>query len=245
MSEGDGRQTAAEMPDSQPAAETTDSQRAVETADGQPAAETADGQPAVEREDSQRAVETADGQRAVETQTVAEADQSLVVVCGPPGVGKTTVARTAADYLGGSVLRTDVVRKDLSPEPSYDDAATRAVYDQLLSRAQTRLAAGDSVVLDGTFRTRTQRERAAVTAATVGSGFRLFRVACEESVVRRRLAAREDDASDADFGIYQTVREQFESVALDHDRIDNTGTSGATCRRVERLLRADESSPEQ
>ncbi|MFB6177910.1 MAG: AAA family ATPase, partial [Halobaculum sp.] len=53
---------------------------------------------------------------------------SLVVVCGPPGVGKTTVASEAADQVDGTVLRTDVVRKDLFPEPTYDEAETEAVY---------------------------------------------------------------------------------------------------------------------
>ena len=37
----------------------------------------------------------------------------LVVVCGPPGVGKTTVAGMIAERLGAARLRTDVVREHL------------------------------------------------------------------------------------------------------------------------------------
>jgi predicted kinase len=169
--------------------------------------------------------------------TASEAESvSLVVVCGPPGVGKTTVASEAAEQVDGTVLRTDVVRKDLFPEPSYDEAETDAVYDELLARSRERLADGESVVLDGTFRTERQRERAATLATECGGAFELFRVACEESIVRRRIEDREDDASDADFDIHQMIREEFEPISRDHARIDNSGSCAETCASVAERL---------
>ena len=41
---------------------------------------------------------------------------TLVVVCGLPGVGKSTVAGVVSDRLEASRLRTDVVRKELFDE---------------------------------------------------------------------------------------------------------------------------------
>jgi shikimate kinase len=35
----------------------------------------------------------------------------IIVVCGLPGVGKSTVARAIADAVDGEVLRTDVIRQ--------------------------------------------------------------------------------------------------------------------------------------
>ena len=76
---------------------------------------------------------------------------TLVVVCGLPGVGKSTVARQVADRIDAVVLRSDAVRKALHPDPTYSAEETAAVYDALLSRAEERLDRGESVVLDATF----------------------------------------------------------------------------------------------
>jgi len=171
-------------------------------------------------------------------ESVAGGDPSLVVVCGPPGVGKTTVAGAAAERLDATVLRTDVVRKELFPEPTYADGETAAVYEELLDRGRDRVGAGESVVLDGTFRTGTLRERAVAAARECGARPRVFRVVCAEATVRDRLATREADASDADFEIHRQIRREFEPVDCDHHRIDNSGTASETHRQVETALDA-------
>lgn len=177
-----------------------------------------------------------DGGAGVAERAGGGASPTVVVVCGPPGVGKTTVAAAAATRLDAAVLRTDVVRKELFPEPTYADAETEAVYAELLERGREHVTAGRSVVLDGTFRTRSQRGRALATARECGADTRLLRVECAESVVRERIAAREGDASDADFEIHRRIRRQFESVDRSHDRIDNSGTTDETERQVAAAL---------
>jgi hypothetical protein len=161
---------------------------------------------------------------------------SLVLVCGPPGVGKTTVANEATAHVDGELLRTDVVRKDLYPEPTYESEETQRVYAELLNRARTLLDDGESVVLDGTFRRRQQRERVEKIAAQRGIPFELLRVRCAEDVVRERIAGREDDASDADFEIHQLIREEFEPITREHARIDNSGTCAETCAQIDQYL---------
>lgn len=156
----------------------------------------------------------------------------LVVVCGPPGVGKSTAAAAAGEQLDAALLRTDVVRKELFEEPDYDARETERTYAALLSRAGDRLAAGDSVVLDGTFRRRGQRDRAAETAADEGARFRLLRVTCEPAVVRERVRAREGDPSDADIDVYESVRAAFQPVDREHATVDNSGSRADTRRQV-------------
>lgn len=91
----------------------------------------------------------------------------LVVACGPPGVGKTTVAEAAA-HLDAELLRTDVVRKELFPEPTYTDEEIDRMYRELFARAGGLLETGRSVVLDGTFRRQAQHEAAAGLPAVAG-----------------------------------------------------------------------------
>jgi predicted kinase len=156
---------------------------------------------------------------------------TLVVVCGLPGVGKSTVARAVADHLGAARLRTDVVRKELFDDPGYTDGETAAVYDELLSRARDRLLEGESIVLDGTFKRRDRR----VEARDLAARFRLLRVECEESVVERRIVER-DGVSDADLEVHRQFRERFEPVEMDHVVVDNSGSEAETRRQVAEVL---------
>lgn len=156
----------------------------------------------------------------------------LVVVCGLPGVGKSTVSRGIAERLDGSVLRTDVVRKGMVDDPAYTAGETAAVYDELLAQARERLENGDVVVLDGTFKSRERRLEARELAGAVGARFRLVRVECDESVVARRIAER-DGVSDADLEVHRRLRERFDPLEMDHLTVDNSGTEAATHERIE------------
>lgn len=156
----------------------------------------------------------------------------LVVVCGLPGVGKTTVAETVAERLDARLLRTDVVRKEILPDPSYTPQETGMVYGELFRRGHETLESGRSVVFDGTFKNRLFRERARSLADDVDVTFELLKVECAESVVRERIAAREGDASDADFEVHTTLREEFDPVEMDHRTVDNSTDLDRTLREV-------------
>jgi len=159
--------------------------------------------------------------------------ESLVAVCGLPGVGKTTVAETVSDRLDGRLLRTDVVRKEILTDPDYTEAESRMVYDELFERARETVASGRSVVLDGTFRDADRRDRLAALAAELDTEFRLVKVECEESVVRDRIERREGDESDADFEVHRLYRETFDALARDHVTVDNSDGLDATLRQVD------------
>lgn len=160
----------------------------------------------------------------------------LVVVCGPPGVGKSLVARTAGDHVDGVVLRTDVVRQDLFENPGYTDEEVRRVYAELRERARERLAAGESVVLDGTYRSVGLRDRVARVAEEAGVPVVFLRVTCPVSVVRERIAARTDDPSEAGFEDYRSIAAEFEPLERDHRVIDNAGAVERTERQVREAL---------
>jgi len=152
----------------------------------------------------------------------------LFVVCGPPGTGKTTVAREVAERFGGELIRTDVVRKDLFSNPTYTDEEVRATYDAVFERARDVLESGGSVVLDGTFRHAELRERARGLSREFGAGFEIVRVECATEALKRRIEARTDDESDAEFADHLTVEAEFDPVTEHHHRVDNSGTVAET-----------------
>lgn len=160
----------------------------------------------------------------------------LVLVCGIPGVGKTTVAEQVADRLDGELLRTDVVRKELFDDPEYTDEEARQVYDELLARGEQVATRGGVAVADGTFHDRRFRELALATAARAGVDCRFVRVECEAETARERIRARAGDASDADVSVHDMFRDTFEPLAVEHATIDNSGSLAATRRQVDDLL---------
>ncbi|MFC7228045.1 AAA family ATPase [Salinirubellus salinus] len=169
--------------------------------------------------------------------------QRLVAVAGLPGVGKTTVSGAVAERLGATRLRSDVLRKELFSDPTYAASETEAVYRTLRDRAAERLAAGESVVLDATFREQPRRRRVAAVADDHGAAFRFVHVECADSVVRERIAAREGDASDADVAVYEQLKGEFEPVERDNVRVDNSGTITETRRQVDRAFPVSASDP--
>ena len=101
----------------------------------------------------------------------------LILVGGGPGTGKTTLARALAARSDAQVISTDDVRAQLAGRGEitgeagafgagrYSRENTDAVYAEVLSRARPVLAAGRSVILDGTWHAARHREQAREVAA--------------------------------------------------------------------------------
>ncbi len=157
------------------------------------------------------------------------------MVCGLPGAGKTTVAAEIAERIDAELLRTDVVRKDVVPEPEYTPEETRRSYDELFDRAAAAVAEHGAVVLDGTFRQARYRAEVRAVAGDVGASFDLVKVECDEETVRERITAREGDESDADFGVHELIREEFEAVSAPDLTVDNSGDLPETRRQVDAM----------
>lgn len=162
---------------------------------------------------------------------------TLVVVCGLPGVGKSTVAKMIVDELDGTCLRTDEIRKELFSEPQYDSEENEATYDEMFTRAEDALARGSDVVLDATFTERSKREAARDLARSNEADFRLLKVEADEEVVKDRISNRKDEVSDANFQTYLEKKRTFDDVLEDITVVDNSGDKSRTRCQVEEWIR--------
>lgn len=160
------------------------------------------------------------------------ARKRLICVCGLPGTGKSTVAATVAERTGGAVIRTDVVRKDLYPDPEYTSTETRTTYDEVFARAREAIDRDGVAILDGTFRRTSLREEARAVAQQAGAAFDLVRVECCEDVVKERITERTDDPSDADYSVYQLLETEFEPIRVPHFSVDNSGSKAEMRQQV-------------
>jgi len=143
----------------------------------------------------------------------------LVLVCGLPATGKSTVARRLARSLGAELLRTDVVRKELIGRPRYTEEEKELVYRALFLIAERLLKNDVNVILDGTFYKRSLRDEARRIAEKQGKRFFLIETTCPEEVVAKRLARRSrsvKSASDADLEVYRKLKAVFERIEEEH-----------------------------
>ncbi len=156
------------------------------------------------------------------TMTTADAPL-LLAVGGLPGTGKTTVARRLALACGGELIRTDVVRKLLYPQPTYTPAEVEQVYAEVMRRAVGTLRRGQYVVIDATFQRQSQRDAVEEIARQHGFPWRFVLVTAAEEVIATRLSQRRGDASDADLAVYLHMRAHFEPVNQPHSLLENSG----------------------
>jgi len=140
---------------------------------------------------------------------------SLVALGGLSGSGKSSVAAELAPGVGVApgavVLRSDVLRKlrfgkqpeEKLPSEAYDREVTAAVYDDIAERAERVLAAGHSVMADAVYADDTERARIAAVADSAGVPFSGFWLDAPAEVLKARVGARTDDASDADAAVVE------------------------------------------
>jgi hypothetical protein len=162
-----------------------------------------------------------------------------VIVCGPAGVGKTTLAAQLAKASGLHHLSSDVVRKALagvSPTArlaasSYTSAAARATYAELGRRARERAAAGGSIV-DATFRHRSDRASFdAVFADAPGARVVLRLEASAEQARERAVLRAAGSAQPSDAGPEQALVQAAEFEPLERWCLARSATVDASLPR--------------
>jgi aminoglycoside phosphotransferase family enzyme/predicted kinase len=151
-----------------------------------------------------------------------ESRPCLVVVAGLPGTGKSTLGRALAEHAGFSLIRSDVVRKQLAglpirqPAPEqkraeiYGRAWDDRTYAACLEQAEQALFAGRRVIVDATFREEDRRRTFLDCAVRWGVPGLILLCEAAPATVRQRLEDRRDDASDADWPVYLHVAKRWE-----------------------------------
>jgi aminoglycoside phosphotransferase family enzyme/predicted kinase len=166
----------------------------------------------------------------------------MVLIGGPPGSGKTTLAEWLGARLDAEVLSTDHLRieneQGAFAGDRYSEAARVAVYDSMLERARAHLHRGRSVVLDATWQTTALRGMAAAVAKEAAAGQCERR--CEAPPAARRARGVERLAGGSSES--EATAEVAEALAAEEEPwptatlIDTSGTVEEARRTVARTL---------
>jgi uncharacterized protein len=147
-------------------------------------------------------------------QLTARAPPTLAITFGLSGSGKTTqsTARLLADPRAATIrLRSDVERKrlfGLAPDADsggaiYGAEATARTYERLAALARQVIGDGWSVIVDAAFLRRAERDAFRRLANSLAAPFAIQACAAAPEELRRRLAARAGDASEADVAVLE------------------------------------------
>jgi len=121
-----------------------------------------------------------------------EHEPRLVLLCGLPAAGKTTLARELADRYGAVRLSADEWKLALSIDPFDDDARVR-LESQLLALTQRLLALGTSVILEWGFWSRVERDELRELGRSVGAAVELHFLDVPYDELVRRVVDRTAD----------------------------------------------------
>lgn len=153
----------------------------------------------------------------------------LVAMSGLSGSGKSTVAQTLAERLGGVRIRSDVERRRLfgiaRTAPSggsiYTPEANELTYARLGECARAGILALVPAVLDAAFLRRRERRQARALAQELGAVFGVAACTAPLELLRERVAARGArglDPSEADSAVLERQLEWYEPPAEDESR---------------------------
>jgi uncharacterized protein len=156
----------------------------------------------------------------------------LQITFGVSGSGKTHGTQRILETEGGIRLRTDVERKRLfgfaleeSTPPArkaevYSTDASMRVYRRLLDLSWMLLSAGYSVIVDGTFLKKSERDEFRALATSLGVPFSILAFGAPDEVLKERISHRGAagrDASEADWSIVERQKQWMEPLAADEE----------------------------
>ncbi len=148
----------------------------------------------------------------------------LVMICGLPGTGKTTLAKAVAEKIDAVSINSDSIRMSMLEEREYTEEEKKMIYQAMFEEAGKNLKEGKNVVLDATFYKKELRESVEEVAKEAGTGFFIVECVTHEDLLKERIFKRkkEETESEADFEVYKKVKTQFEPIEEEHLAVDTS-----------------------
>ena len=156
----------------------------------------------------------------------------ILIICGLPGVGKTTLAKEISPLIDAEILSTDKIRKELIPKPTYEKFERELIYDVLTLVAKYLHKAGKNCILDATFNKEKSRKDVIKKLGLSLSQVYIVECTCPEDTIISRLKSRKNDWSDADVKVYKRMKEIYEPVMVEHITADTSKPPKTIAKKI-------------
>jgi hypothetical protein len=181
----------------------------------------------------------------------------LIITCGLMGSGKSAIASALAFELGMEITSSDAVRKELANIPRnrrgldeygtgiYTPDFNEATYREMLKRSERALKAGRSMIVDATFRRKSDRLSFQSLAALNDVPFYIFHISCPEKLVKQRLDKRSrntSELSDGRWELFYRQKDEFEPPGKEEGKLISIDTSRPLYDNIDDILQKMESS---
>ncbi len=157
----------------------------------------------------------------------------LIMMSGLPGTGKSYLARRLALELSAVIIESDLVRKVLFPEPSYDAQESEVVHKACRQLMEYLLRQGVRVIYDATNLIEIQRELVYNLAQLI------VRTVSPPEVARERVSRRKiqsDGNSDADWSVYLRLAQTEQPIRRSHLCVDTSQDIESVVARLARRV---------
>lgn len=182
----------------------------------------------------------------------------LILTAGLMGSGKSYQARELAAHLGAEIIRTDILRKELfDMKPTerryenfgkgiYSDDISRLIYDKICEVADQKIRQGKPVIIDASFKKRTERQKAVEMAKKLGVRFYILECICPDKITKQRLEKRiqdNDNTSDGRWELFQEQKKDFDAInevtADSYFKIDTSDNPEASRQEIIRKIKLE------
>lgn len=142
----------------------------------------------------------------------------IIIVLGLPGTGKSYFAQLLSDRLGAVYINSDRLRNALKARGMYTRKNKLEIYQAMVEEARRTVAEGKNVVIDATFYKRIMTNLFIQLATDHTVPIRFIKIEADEKLIKERLKKPRQD-SEADFGVYVKIKEEFEEPVVPHLRL--------------------------
>ncbi|MEB2785263.1 AAA family ATPase [Algoriphagus persicinus] len=136
---------------------------------------------------------------------------SIILVMGLPGSGKSYFAARLASEISAVHLQSDIVRKSMHLEGKYTEGDKMLVYEEMCNKAEALLDNGESVIVDATFHLDTFRKIFYKLAAKLTIQIAVIWIESTDTLIKLRMK-NPRKYSEADYATYLQLKKDFDPV---------------------------------